>query len=90
MRASRKAERQRRANRQRAEVGKHFGTRRPFGFELDGVTVRPDEAVAVRDAFAGLLSGQVARRDRTGLELTRLQDAPGRQPLDSLQWCAGR
>jgi DNA invertase Pin-like site-specific DNA recombinase len=53
-----KGERQRRANRQRAEVGKHFGTRRPFGFEIDGVTVRPDEAAAIRDAFAGLLAGK--------------------------------
>jgi len=53
-----KAERQRRANRQRAEAGKHFGTRRPFGFELDGVTARADEADAVRDAFAGLLAGK--------------------------------
>jgi DNA invertase Pin-like site-specific DNA recombinase len=53
-----KAERQRRANRQRAELGKHFGTRRPFGFELDGVTVRADEAAVVRDAFVGLLAGK--------------------------------
>lgn len=53
-----KAERQRRANRQRAEAGRHFGTRRPFGFELDGVTVRPDEAEAVRQACADVLAGK--------------------------------
>jgi site-specific DNA recombinase len=53
-----KGERQRRANRQRAEAGRHFGTRRPFGFELDGCTVRPDEAAAIREAFDGLLGGK--------------------------------
>ena len=53
-----KAERQRRANRQRAEAGRHFGTRRPFGFELDGVTVRPDEAEAVRTACSDVLAGR--------------------------------
>jgi len=53
-----KAERQRRANRQRAEAGRHFGTRRPFGFELDGVTVRPEEADAVRAACSDVLTGK--------------------------------
>jgi site-specific DNA recombinase len=53
-----KAERQRRANRQRAEAGKHFGTRRPFAFELDGTTVRPDEAAAIKDAYADVLAGK--------------------------------
>lgn len=52
-----KAARQRRANRQRAEQGRHFGTRRPFGFELDGVTIRQDEAEAVRKAFHDVLAG---------------------------------
>lgn len=61
-----KGERQRRANRQRAEQGRHFGTRRPFGYEPDGLTVREAEAEAIRDAYRLILSGgslrEVARR----------------------------
>lgn len=61
-----KAERQRRANRQRAEQGRHFGTRRPIGFEVDGVTVREVEAQAIRGAFGWVLDGvplrEIARR----------------------------
>lgn len=52
-----KAERQMRANLQRALQGKHFGTRRCFGFEMDGVTVREVEAQAIRDACQALLDG---------------------------------
>lgn len=67
-----KGERQRRANMQRAQQGKHFGTRRPFGYELDGITIRPDEAKAVRDACRWILDGvnlsEAARRwNRAGL-----------------------
>lgn len=61
-----KGERQRRANLQRAQEGRHFGTRRPFGYERDGVTVREDEAQAIRDACRWILDGvaqaEVARR----------------------------
>jgi DNA invertase Pin-like site-specific DNA recombinase len=53
----RKSERQVRANEQRAAVGRWVGGRRPFGFERDGVTLRPVEAAAVERGFADLLSG---------------------------------
>lgn len=63
---SKKSKRQKRANLQRAQKGEHFGTRRPFGYELDGVTVREPEAQAIREAFELVLSGgtlrEVARR----------------------------
>lgn len=53
----RKAERQRRANEARAAAGRWVGGRRPFGFEADGVTVRPIEAEAVRQGYLDVLNG---------------------------------
>lgn len=61
-----KGRRQKAANQQRAEQGRHFGTRRPFGYEADGVTIREAEAQAICDAFDLVLNGgtlrEVARR----------------------------
>jgi len=53
----RKSERQQDANAKRARSGKWVGGRRPFGFEADGVTVRPEEAAAIRDGFRDYLGG---------------------------------
>ncbi|ALJ20310.1 recombinase family protein [Microbacterium sp. No. 7] len=53
----RKSERQVRANSHRAAAGHWVGGRRPFGFEADGVTVRPAEADAVRQGFRDILTG---------------------------------
>src|SRR5690606_17811877 len=52
-----KAERQRRANLQAAQRGARVSGRRPFGYDDDGVTVRADEAEAVRDGYRALLAG---------------------------------
>ena len=52
-----KAERQKSANRDRAQRGYRTGGRRPFGYEADGMTVRADEGDAVRWGFESLLSG---------------------------------
>lgn len=45
--------------------GHWLGGRRPFGFEADGVTLRPDEAAAIaqgtRDVISGMLLAAVAR-----------------------------
>jgi site-specific DNA recombinase len=49
-----KSERQKRAVQQAAEQGRWTGGRRPFGFESDGMTVREDEAQAIRDGYAAL------------------------------------
>ncbi len=60
-----KSDRQQRANAQAAADGRRVGGRRPFGYEPDGVTVREDEARAVREGYAALLAGvplaQIAR-----------------------------
>jgi site-specific DNA recombinase len=54
-----KSERQKRANLQRAESGQpHISGHRPFGFEVDGITVRESEAVWVRKAYALALAGR--------------------------------
>ena len=52
-----KSDRQRRAAQQAAYQGRRVGGRRPFGYDDDGVTVRPVEAVAVRAAYTALLTG---------------------------------
>jgi DNA invertase Pin-like site-specific DNA recombinase len=61
-----KAERQRRANLQRAQQGKNFATKRCFGFEPGNVTLRAAEADPIRDAYQALLDGStvaaIARR----------------------------
>ena len=55
--ARRKSERQVRANEHRARNGQVVRGRRPFGYEPDGVTIREDEAQAIRDGYAALLEG---------------------------------
>jgi site-specific DNA recombinase len=52
-----KADRQRRAQEQAARDGRRVGGRRPFGYEADGVTIRPDEADAVRAGYRAILAG---------------------------------
>lgn len=51
-----KAERQKAAARQRAKAGKPWWPRRPFGLNRDG-TLHPEEAPALRQVYADLLSG---------------------------------
>lgn len=55
----RKGERQIRANADAAAKGRRTGGRRPFGYEQDGVTLRPVEAaaVAVANGFTSFLLG---------------------------------
>lgn len=61
-----KSDRQRRAAEQAASAGKRQGGRRPFGYDQDGVTVRPAEAAAVAAGFHDFLAGipvaEIARR----------------------------
>ncbi len=54
-----RSERQRAQAYQRAQLGRPFWSRRPFGFNTDG-THRAEEAEAIRDAYAAVLQG-VAR-----------------------------
>jgi DNA invertase Pin-like site-specific DNA recombinase len=51
-------ERQKAAKLQAAQAGKFRGGRRAFGFEPDGVTVRPSEAAHVLDATHRVLHGE--------------------------------
>jgi len=51
-------ERQKTAKMQAARAGKFRGGRRAFGFERDGVTVRPSEAAHVLDATRRVLRGE--------------------------------
>jgi DNA invertase Pin-like site-specific DNA recombinase len=53
----RKSARQQSAQAQAARQGRRVGGRRPFGFEQDGVTVRADEAAAIRSGYGDVLAG---------------------------------
>lgn len=53
----RKSARQKAAQAQAAQQGRRVGGRRPFGFDADGLTVRPAEAAAIRDGYASVLAG---------------------------------
>jgi DNA invertase Pin-like site-specific DNA recombinase len=55
--ARRKGERQKRATAHAAQLGRRTGGRRPFGYEADGVTIRPAEADVVAQGFRDLLLG---------------------------------
>lgn len=52
-----KSDRQVRAHAQAAGQGRRVGGRRPFGYEQDGMTLRPVEAEHVRRAYADYLAG---------------------------------
>ena len=51
-------ERMRSAKLQMAEAGKWRGGQRPYGFESDGITVRPAEAKVIREKSAEALAGR--------------------------------
>jgi site-specific DNA recombinase len=52
-----KSDREKRAALQAAQMGKRRGGRRPFGYEPDGVTLRPAEAELISSGYADLLAG---------------------------------
>ncbi|OZD39570.1 recombinase family protein [Rhodococcus sp. 06-1477-1A] len=54
----RKSARQRSAMAQAAAQGRWVGGRRAFGYESDGVTIRPDEAALIRAGYAAVLAGE--------------------------------
>lgn len=54
-------ERQKRAREQMAEHGKHFGGRRPFGWEIDGITPVDVEIALIRQAATAILAGASLR-----------------------------
>lgn len=79
-----KSDRQRRATAQAAAQGRRVGGRRPFGYEADGLTIKPCEAEAVRKAYrdvlAGVPLGQVAREwNAAGLRSGQVRWKDGRR-----------
>ncbi|NIL56215.1 recombinase family protein [Salinispora arenicola] len=71
-------ERQQRAKLQAATDGRWKGGRRPFGYEADGVTVRPTEAQVVQDATTTILAGGSLRGIATNLNLHGVVTSTGR------------
>lgn len=84
-----KSDRQQRAQIQAAEQGRRVGGRRPFGYEADGMTVRPDEAAAVAAAYDSVLFGvslrEVARSwNSQGFTTGQARWKPGHEGEPSL------
>lgn len=71
-------ERQKRAKLQAATDGRWKGGRRPYGYEPDGITVRPVEADTVRDATDAILAGDSLRSLAAGLNERGMFTSTGR------------
>jgi len=73
-----KGERIRRARQQQAKAGRFHGGIRPFGFERDGVTVRPDEAAELAKAVEQIVTGVSLRAVVRDLNARGVPTATGR------------
>lgn len=71
-------ERQRAAKDQAAASGEWPGGRRPYGYEADGLTVRPDEAAAIVVATDAVLLGVSLRAQVAKMNLAGLRTSTGR------------
>ncbi|WP_261622860.1 recombinase family protein [Nesterenkonia marinintestina] len=78
-----KSFRQKRAAKQRAELGKPWGVERPFGYQADKVTPEPREAEAVRQLFTDFLAGTPQH------QLARQLNAAGILTTRGNQWTQG-
>ena len=74
--------RRKRANAQTVAEGRPAPGRRPFGWEIDGVTIREAEAVVVRRLYARVLAGDSLRA------LVRELNAEGVQSPQGTPWTA--
>lgn len=72
-----KADRQRRAAKQRAEQGKPWCSRRPFGYEKGGMIPVPAEAAHIREAYAAVLGGASVRGIAAGWNAAGVQTSTG-------------
>lgn len=85
--ASESATKSRRVKRKLDEVAAagmpHGGSRRPFGFEADKITHRPDEANVIRDVTARFLAGESL------MSLVRWMDAEGIRSVFDKPWRTG-
>jgi DNA invertase Pin-like site-specific DNA recombinase len=67
----------RRANDERAKAGRPHGSRRPYGYEPDGMTVREAEAAVLRTAVTRLLAGESLMAIGRWLEAEQIPTAAG-------------
>jgi site-specific DNA recombinase len=74
-----KSARHKLANQQRAEAGKPHGSRRCFGYEKDGMTIREDEALVLKDIADRFLSGWSYRRLAEYLNGCGIRTSEGKQ-----------
>jgi site-specific DNA recombinase len=85
--ANESASKSRRVKRKLDEVAAagmpHGGSRRPFGFEPDKITHRPDEANVIRDVTARFLAGESL------MSLVRWMDAEGIKSVFDKPWRTG-
>ncbi|SNS11368.1 Site-specific DNA recombinase [Actinomadura meyerae] len=80
--AERIGERVSRKKRQVAEAGKYRGGPRPYGYEKDGMTVRPAEAEVIREATKAILAG------RSLAAVARELNEAGRRTSKGRTWSA--
>jgi site-specific DNA recombinase len=72
-------ERQQRARLQAATAGRWGGGRRPYGYQADGVTPKPDEAAVIAEATDAVLSGSSLRSVALDLNARGARTSTGRQ-----------
>ncbi|OKI89414.1 recombinase family protein [Micromonospora sp. CB01531] len=71
-------ERQQRAKQQAAADGRWGGGRRPYGYESDGLTLRPEEARAIAEVTDAILSGTSLRGQAAEMNARGLVTSTGR------------
>lgn len=79
-----KGQRIRRARQQQAKAGGWHGGIRPYGFEKDGVTIRPAEAAEIAKATEAIVSGVSLRSLVRDLNERGISTATGRSPWTSV------
>lgn len=72
------SERVRRSTRAKAKEGRFHGGMRPYGFEKDGVTPRPDEVRVIRECLAKVLAGQPPQSIIRNLNRSGVRTATGK------------
>lgn len=76
-----------------AEGRPHGGSNRPFGYEADKITVRPDEAEVIRTLAARFIAGESLRSLATWLDQERIRTVGGKAWITTTlrtMLCSGR
>ncbi len=74
-----KADRQKRAGKQRAEAGLPWGPRRPFGYEQGGMVLHPVESSLLKQAYTDVLSGASLRGIASAWNTAGVTTSQGKQ-----------